>query len=149
MRNKKRRIIVCFISLILFFVLLFTIMSAIPPADTAPDWQGQYNTISSEKRQLWETFSFLVTIIGVVVTIGVLRFWYRYRNERDPHYWNGEYTTIPESFIKEGSIKEFQTGRCGGGRDAMGHVRDFHQTAAAFLPPTKGQPGSAGFWRIY
>ena len=149
MRSKKRLILYILLVVIGIIVLSSLLIKSLSSVDDVWNWEKQLLVQSGTWRQMRETISFIGTVVGIIAVIAFTRWWLRYRNERDPYYWNGGYTDIPEDFAENGKIAELKTGRCGGGKSAMAHTRDFHQTAAAFLPPTKGQPTSTGFWRIY
>ena len=103
------------------------------------DIDHQLSITNESPGQIWQLIGVVGTFIGIGAIIFLLHCWRRYRNERDRHYWNGGYHTLPQDFIENGSIDTLTTGRCGGGVGAMDNQRDFHQTVAAFLPPGKGE----------
>lgn len=150
MRSRRRIFIILMLGVLFVAVLLICLVRIGDNATVAWNWEQQYyGTQAGTPQQRWEAISFIGTILGIVLVIAFTIIWYRYRNERDPQYWCGGYQEIPDTFAAEGAIEGLVNGRPGGGKAAMAYTRDFHETAAAFLPPTKGQPSSVGFWKIY
>ena len=118
-------------------ILVIIFLMGIPenPDGVFSDLNYQLNIEKGSSDQIRETISFAGTVIGCVIVLVMIRFWIRFRNGQDSHYWNGHCDTV--------TMQPYH--RNGFGKTALHEGVEIHRTVANLTSnPGRGQNGAPG-----